>query len=186
MKQQKEKSVQDTKVTNKDEAVSIKSSKPAFVRVIVITSITLIIAIILENVPCFGGEFLSEFFGAHLRAHDDGEIDGIYVLYYIILYLGLILYISFTLYICVKRDTKGWCALCILISVIFLIAVDEWLSITLQYEDGEKLYDKHMLCYICVATIISGVSAAKLSGIIRAEQESKTALGSVSEKKNNI
>lgn len=78
------------------------------------------------------------------------------------------------LYIIANMHTKGWFVLSISISVIFLIMVDSWRSITITYDESNSLYDKHMMCFICVATILSWASADRLSAIVKSEKINKS------------
>ncbi len=76
--------------------------------------------------------------------------------------MGVVIYVVFSFIICAKETDKEWCAFNIAISIIFMIAVDAWLTLTLQYNEG-TLYNMHLLCYISVATVISSISAAKMT-----------------------
>lgn len=153
-----------------------ESVKRPLIIIGVIVAIAIILGMVLENTHFIGASkqnlsgFFREQFALRNGTGDEAKKFSFgYLLYYIILYLGVVLYVASSLYICTQKESKNWCALNIAIGIIFMIAADAWLTLTLQYNEG-TLYNVHLLCYISVATVISSISAGRMSKIIKTEK----------------
>ena len=109
-----------------------------------------------------------------------GEKNFPYPLYYILLYTFVILYSGFALYFIVKKNDVYWCALIIGISIIFLVFMNSYLTIMLQYTNDERpentnqiMYEMHMTSFISVATIISAIAGIKMTYILGKNKKSQ-------------
>ena len=157
-----------------------ESVKGAFARTVLITIIAIIIGFVLENNKLLDGDFLSDFMEKQFAKHAKGEKNFPYALYYILLYSFIILYSGFALYFIVKKDDVYWCALVIGISIIFLVFMNSYLTIMLQYTTDERpentnqiMYEMHMTSFISVATMISAIAGIKMTYILGKNKKSQ-------------
>jgi hypothetical protein len=144
----------------------------SFYATIIFTIFIIVLGMVLENNDFLNGQRLSLYMQNCFSNHKAGITDGGYILYYILLYLFVIAYVGFTLLIILINNTKGWCALSIIISIIFVVFMNAYLTLMLQYDVGTDnssnstvMYQMHMSCFISVVTIIIGVAGIKMTYI---------------------
>lgn len=121
----------------------------------------------------FNDNFLSDFMAECFEAHKNEERNIGYAIYYLLLYFFVIIYIVPSLVILVHKKTsdKYWCIYIIFLSIVFLVFINAYLTIMLQYHDetSESIYEMHLTSFISVSTIIIGIAGIKMSVIFSNE-----------------
>ncbi len=115
----------------------------------------------------FNNKFLSDFMHDCFQAHDKGEENIGYNVYYLLLYFFVLVYIIPSLIILIhnKTNSKYWCIYIILLSVIFLVFINAYLTEMLQYETNtaQSIYEMHLTSFISVTSIIIGIAGIKIT-----------------------